>query len=593
VPHPHLEYTKRIEKYQRIVAIKERTHRQIGNSKLAVVGLALMIAFLSLVKHSISAYWIFVPVAFYGALAIWHEMVLRAQRCAESAAVFYRRGVARVEDHWAGTGETGERFRDTKHRYADDLDLFGRGSLFELLSTARLPMGENFLAHWLCSPSPIAAVVNRQKLVAELRENLDLRESIATTGSELRAHLNPESLAFWSEGKTLMPTSLRALVALLSLSAVATLVLSFATLVYWPLLSVLITESLVFWWLQRRAEAVVSHLSANAAELTLLAQILGRLEREPFTSESLQAFRDPLKAGGAASNAIQKLARVVYWIDARDSVIGRFLDVTMLYTILTAFAAEAWRHRWGRRTRLWIDIVGEMEALLSLASYSFEHPQDPFPVFDAEHTEPFFDGEELGHPLIPAQQCVRNSVRLDQSTRLLLISGSNMSGKSTFLRTVGVNAVLARAGAPIRGEALRLSSLALGTRIRSGDSLQEGRSNFYTEILRIRDVFELTTGEQPLLFLFDELLEGTNSKDRRIGAEGLLRALLERNAIGMVTTHDLALTEITETLGEIARNAHYQDFVESGEMRFDYKLRDGVVTRSNALELMRLIGLRV
>jgi DNA mismatch repair ATPase MutS len=235
-----------------------------------------------------------------------------------------------------------------------------------------------------------------------------------------------------------------------------------------------------------------------------------------------------------------------------------------------------------------------MEALLSLATYSFEHPQDPFPEFGAgEDPHPIFQGEDLGHPLIPAAKCVRNSVRLDEHTRLLLISGSNMSGKSTFLRTVGINAVLARAGAPIRGESLRLSPLLLGTRIRSTDSLQDGRSNFYTEILRIRQVFELMNQEHPVLFLFDELLEGTNSKDRRIGAEGLLHALLARRTLGIVTTHDLALTEIADSLSGTVCNAHFQDFVEEGQMHFDYKLREGVVARSNALELMRLIGLKV
>jgi DNA mismatch repair ATPase MutS len=235
-----------------------------------------------------------------------------------------------------------------------------------------------------------------------------------------------------------------------------------------------------------------------------------------------------------------------------------------------------------------------MEALFSLAGYSFEHPADPFPEFAAgADCHPVFEGEDLGHPLLPSAQCVRNSVRLDDDTRLLLISGSNMSGKSTFLRTVGINAVLANAGAPVRAKSLRLSPLLLGTRIRTTDSLQEGRSNFYTEILRIRQVFEQTNQQQPLLFLFDELLEGTNSKDRRIGGEGLLRALLTRRSIGIATTHDLALTEIAASLGGNVRNAHFQDFVEQGEMRFDYKLRDGVVARSNALELMRLIGLNV
>ena len=244
--------------------------------------------------------------------------------------------------------------------------------------------------------------------------------------------------------------------------------------------------------------------------------------------------------------------------------------------------------------RRWAELTGEIEALLSLAAYSHEHPADPFPEFaSAEEGLGFFDGEELGHPLIAAQKCVRNSVRLDAKTRVLLVSGSNMSGKSTLLRVVGINTVLAMAGAPIRGARLRLTPLRIGTRIRSTDSLQEGRSSFYTEILHIRKVFDGANDAVPLVFLFDELLEGTNSKDRRIGAEGLIQALLKRRAIGIVTTHDLALTEIAAAVGNVLRNKHFEDQVADGKMRFDYRLRDGVVEKSNALELMRLIGLEM
>jgi DNA mismatch repair ATPase MutS len=268
-----------------------------------------------------------------------------------------------------------------------------------------------------------------------------------------------------------------------------------------------------------------------------------------------------------------------------------------------------------------VEIVGEIEALISLATYSYEHPADPFPqLVEPSNSAALFDGEELGHPLIPAAKCVRNSVRLDQETRVMLVSGSNMSGKSTLLRVVGINTVLAMAGAPVRAKSLRLTALNVGTRIHSTDSLQEGRSTFYTEILHIRRVFDVAGGEptkrdaangdlapgsvanrgrtvvnenRPLLFLFDELLEGTNSKDRRIGAESLIRALLQRRAIGIVTTHDLALTEITAAVGNSIRNVHFEDQVEDGKMRFDYKLRDDVVTKSNAIELMRLIGLEM
>jgi DNA mismatch repair ATPase MutS len=282
-------------------------------------------------------------------------------------------------------------------------------------------------------------------------------------------------------------------------------------------------------------------------------------------------------------------------MDARGGMLMQILELPLLYTVQTAMAADSWRKHWGGRMRTWADVTGEIEALLSLAGYSYEHPNDPFPeiITDGENASAFFAGEELGHPLIPEATCVRNSLRLDAKTQVLLVSGSNMSGKSTFLRTAGINAVLAMAGAPIRGKSLRMTPLLLGTSIRRVDSLQENRSSFYTEILRIRNVFQLTENDARVFFLFDELLEGTNSNDRRIGADGLLRALLGRGAVGIVTTHDLALTGIADSMPGAVRNVHFQDYVEDGKMRFDHKLRDGVVAKSNALELMRLIGLKV
>jgi DNA mismatch repair ATPase MutS len=322
---------------------------------------------------------------------------------------------------------------------------------------------------------------------------------------------------------------------------------------------------------------------------------LERIEREPFASPHLQEFASELKRGPQpASAALRKFAHIVNWIDAADNLFVKVIDRPLLYVVQTGLAADALRKSYGRRMRAWINIAGEIEALLSLATYSFEHPADPFPEFaEEDDAQAVFAAEELGHPLIAAAKCVRNSVRLDSNTRVLLVSGSNMSGKSTLLRTVGINTVLSLAGAPVRGKSLRLSSLSLGTRLRSSDSLQEGRSNFYTEVLRIKQVVDLVNSGSPTFFLFDELLDGTNSHDRRIGAERVLRAFLERGAIGMVSTHDLALTEMATSLGGIVHNVHLQDYVENGQMRFDYKLRDGVVAKSNALELMRLAGLKV
>ncbi len=217
---------------------------------------------------------------------------------------------------------------------------------------------------------------------------------------------------------------------------------------------------------------------------------------------------------------------------------------------------------------------------------------DPFP--ELVEKGPFFEGEDLGHPLIPESSLVRNDLRLGDDLRLFVVSGSNMSGKSTLLRTVGTNVILALAGAPVRARRLVLSPLSLGASIRIQDSLQEGISRFYAEIQRLRQIMDLSEeGSRPLLFLLDEILHGTNSHDRRIGAEAVVRGLVDRGAVGLITTHDLALSRVADSLAPAAANVHFVDHLEDGKVLFDYRLRPGVVTKSNALDLMRSIGLEV
>jgi hypothetical protein len=596
LPDPHAEYSQRLAARQQTAAAQEALHQRIGNAKLATVIVAIVFLWLSLKDEVISTYWLALPILIYATMALAHEFALRALAHARTAVAFYERGLARLEDRWPGSGSSGERFRSPKHVYADDLDIFGTGCLFELLSTARLPMGEERLAQWLTAASPVPVIHERHKVVVEFREKLDMREALALLGEDLKVRLDPRSLENWAESQPLLPAGpWRIVTALLAISAAATTIYLLATLRLGPLAIVLALEVIILLWLRVRAEKVVSDLACNAEGLGLFADVLRRLEEVPFASPRLQSFATELKSGQTASQSVRQLANIVYWIDAREDLLGRLMELPILYTVQCAFAAEAWRKRRGGKLRAWVDIAAEMEALLSLASYSYEHPRDPFPVFAEENANApaIFLGEELGHPLIPSAECVHNDVRLDPQARVLLVSGSNMSGKSTYLRTAGINAVLALAGAPIRGKSLRMTPILLGTSIRRVDSLQEHRSSFYTEILRIRDVFELTESSARVLFLFDELLEGTNSNDRRIGAEGLLRALLDRGALGIVTTHDLALTDIAQALPSAVRNVHFQDYVEEGKMRFDHKLRDGVVAKSNALELMRLIGLKV
>jgi hypothetical protein len=575
------------------VAHFEKVHRRFGNIRLLLVIATLIAAWFSLHLDAFSPWWLLLPLVLFLMIAILHARVLRQRACAERAVDFYRKGLGRIEDRWPGTGQTGERIDVRSSLYATDLDLFGQGSLFQLLSLARTRMGEDTLAAWLLAPSPVPQLTQRHAAVAELRSCLDLREDIAILGEDLKVGIHPDALPQWAEGPNqLIRPWLRWLSLLLAIAAIAAAIVwaEFGTKT--PFFTIIIFETIITASLRKHTDAVL-HATEHALEdLQLLSSLLARLEREHFESPRLQALKTELSSHHLpASQAIARLRTIVEYIRSLDNPLMRILNIPLLYVVQVAYAAEAWRNAHGAAVRSWLAATGEVEALLSLSGYSYEHPADPFPEF--LEGPPCFHAEQLGHPLIPAAKCVRNDISVCGETKVLLISGSNMSGKSTLMRAVGVNTVLAMAGAPVRARRLQLTPLQIGASILINDSLQEGNSRFYAEITRLRHICDLAEKQPPVLFLLDELLQGTNSKDRLIGAEGVVRALLASGAIGLISTHDLALTNIGGQQDDRLQNVHLQDEIHDGKMTFDFKLHQGVVTKSNGIELMRLIGLKV
>jgi hypothetical protein len=587
------EYRQRLNDRERRVARQEAIHIRLGNVRLVLALVALGIAWESLRRHALSPWWLVVPLIAFVFIAAYHSRILRAKDLAQRGVSFYRSGLARIEGRWVGMGQTGERFSDPHHVYAADLDLFGRGGLFELLSTARTRIGEETLAKWLLSPSPVDEIRERHTAVRELRDQLDLREDLAVLGEDASVGVYPEALWRWAEAPNQMkPEWIRWIAAVLAVAAVAGAVIWGYFVTPTPLILIVLTEAIVAYRLRKPMEEVLHGSEQAFRDLGLLSGVLARVERHSFGAPRLQALQRELSSHQlASSRAIARLRTIVNLSDSRRNMFVGALNVPLMYSVQVAFAAERWRKAHGHAVRAWLNVTGEIEALLCLATYSYEHPDDPFPEF--VEGAACFDGAGIGHPLLPAGTCVRNDVNLAGGKRVFLVSGSNMSGKSTLLRTVGINAVLAMAGAPVRAQRLLLTPLHVGASIRVNDSLQEGSSRFYAEITRLRQIFDLASGDPPLLFLLDELLQGTNSNDRRIGAEGLVLALLKRGGIGLVSTHDLALAEIGGSLDGQLCNVHLQEEFENGKMSFDYKLREGVVTKSNGLALMRSIGLDV
>jgi len=590
---PSDEYVQRRRARESLVARWERLHIRLGNVRLLLAAAAVFLLWASFRAHYLSRWWLAAPIAAFGLIAFRHSRVLRNLELARRAVAFYERGLARIEDRWAGTGETGDRFSDPHHVYAADLDLFGHAGLFQLLSTARTRVGEQTLARWLLSPAPLEQIRQRHAALGELRSELDLREDLAVLGEDARVGVHPQELVDWAESPNQMKTVWIAWLApVLAASAIAGAVAWAVWDLATPLVVAIVIEAVLTYRLRRPLESVFHGTEHAFHDLNLLSGVLARLESHPFRGPRLEQLQRELRSGSVgAFPAIARLRRLVDLINSRHNFFVRIIDAPLMYSVQVGFAAERWRTAHGHAVRKWIAAVGEMEALLSFAAYSFEHPNDPLPEFTDGAAS--FEAEALGHPLLPEANCVRNGVHVSGLARVLVVSGSNMSGKSTLLRTVGINAVLAMAGAPVRARRLRLTPLEVGASIRINDSLQEGSSRFYAEITRLRQIVDLAGGRPALLFLLDELLQGTNSHDRRIGSEGVVRALVERGAIGLISTHDLAITEIGGSLDGHLRNVHFQDELANGKMSFDYILRDGVVTKSNGLALMRSIGLDV
>jgi hypothetical protein len=591
---PRTEYGTRIERRSHEMARADRVHAMLSYVRLALAGIAAVLAWQAFVSHQVSAFWPLLPAVAFGIVMIIHVRVLERLERAGRARQLYERGMARLEANWAGTGPDGARFLDG-NPLGRDLDLFGPASLFQLLDTARTQAGEDTLASWLRGGAEIGEIRARQAAVAELAGKIEFREDLAVLATESYVG-RTDTLMEWAASLAVGLTRVHALV----FGACAIVSASVVILVWTEkspptalLIWILVQSGIVAVW-RRRILAALTHIDSAAHDLALMAALLERIEREPFESARLQEIRASLSGDGIPpSRRIARLERLVTILDhATLNLLIRPIGALLVVRSQMAVAIDRWRAVHGPRVAAWLRAIGEIEALAALATFAYEHPSDPFPTFVEEGA--IFDADALGHPLISERLAVRNDLRLGgPAPRALIVSGSNMSGKSTLLRAVGVNIVLALAGAPVRAASVRMSRLAVGATLRVDDSLQAGQSRFYAEILRIRSIVELGRGPHPLLFMLDEVFGGTNSYDRRVGAEAIVRVLVDGGAIGLVTTHDLALTALADESNGRLANVHFEDRIENGSMVFDYRMRPGVVERSNALELMRSIGLDV
>jgi hypothetical protein len=539
-------------------------------------------------------------LAAFVALVVVHRRLRGRESWQRELAALNQAGVHRLERAWERLPVRAAVRGTAGHPYAEDLDLFGRAGLAQLLGPGGSTLGDATTDGWLLEPAAAETVQRRQEAVAELTPQIELRERLAAFGRRSRVvrAADLERFLQWAEGEPwfMQRRTLRVLSWLLPVATAVLLVLHLSG------------RSGALWLvpvagaagLSLRHGARVHHTFDEAfgreGMFEHFPELIGTVAHATSSAPLLRELGDAVRPDGRpAEQSIDELRAIMHVADVRLSSMHFLIQLATLWDFHALARLERWQRRHGTSVRAWLQATAQVEALAALATLAHDHPDWRFAEVQAASSEACFSAEGLGHPLIADELRVHNDVTVGPPGTFLLITGSNMSGKSTLLRAIGVNAVLAQAGAPCCAQRLRLTPLAVRTSIVVQDSLARGVSHFMAELERLKQVVDAADtaagGPFPVLYLLDEILHGTNTAERRIAARRVIRHLLEVGAIGGVTTHDLELVDDDAVRGH-ARLVHFQElFGDDRRLSFDYRLRPGLATSTNALKLMRYVGL--
>jgi len=592
------QYEKRRVYYERRLEKLNHTINQLSNVRLVLVlaGFALGIFIYITQSPSVGLGILLFTVISFAVLVFLHQKFRARGNYTQILFKIYDQALKRLAGEWKSFQDTGEDFKDPAHPYSEDLDLFGVSSLFQWINSAKTYRGRTKLKEWLTEPPVEPATLQRkQEAIKELAVNLAWRHRfMAEAGTTKGSFNSPTRIIDWA--KTYDTTYLRprtvVLARALPIITLTFLLLYFVTdrVSYWfPLVGFLVQTIILFAGKQRgkALEAVYAYKDS----IKTYEKMLERFEKRSFKADYLQELKKGLydRDGKAAFQQIKKLSGLAELISNRGNSMFLVINIFTLWDIQCMIALEAWKEKSGSSLGRWVDTIAELEGLASLAIVHFDHEAWTFPEFVSEETG--LVASHMGHPLLA--NSTSNDLSIEKHSGILLITGSNMSGKSTLLRTAGINLVLAYAGAPVCASSFRCSRMQIYSCMRVSDNLGENISSFYAELLRIKQIVMATKTQSHIFFLLDEIFKGTNSQDRHAGAKVLIQQLGKAGAMGMVSTHDLELGELERESERRIRNYHFREFYKNDEIHFDYKLRPGISTTRNAMYLIKMAGIDV
>jgi hypothetical protein len=597
--HAEHEYQKRARKYTDEFNKANRLYNILSNLRLAAfVGIITGIVLYYLDYHLSGIVLSVCSLIFFVMLIVLHERVQNKKDLAYSLAGLNRQGLERISGKWVDFADNGEEYLNPEHQYSYDLDIFGRSSVFQWINQTFTYLGRSFLQNTLLEPSNDTAIISaRQDAIHELADKLDWRQHFRAEGSMIKnGRNNPESLFAWAENENQIfkrPWPIWGIRLITSVTMISFILAYFADIRFLYIAGIMLLLQLVIFMIGLRLSSdAYGVINRHRDGIVAFRKLLAMIEKEKFRSGYLAGLKSNLldANGNSASKQIDKLSSIADLMNFRYGQLFYFvIDVLFLFDYHCMFALEKWKKQSGDNLRPWFTVIGRFEEISSLAIIRYDNPDWCFPHFTESKQN--LAAVNMGHPLLPADVRVCNNVKIKGSGHVLLITGSNMSGKSTLLRTVGVNLVLAYSGAPVCAADFTCSIMDINTAMRINDNLEKRISSFYAELLRIKTIVQAAEKSSSILFLLDEIFKGTNSRDRHTGASAVIKKLSKTGAVGLVSTHDLELGGLESDKDFDIENYHFAESYANNQIIFDYKLRSGVSKTTNALYLMRMVGI--
>lgn len=561
---------------------------------ISFVGLAYLVVQLFFKSEFLGIIFIFPAIAIFGFILNFHLKTTKNKLKHEYLSEINNSEIECLKGNYSQFADGGL-YNEKDHAYLNDLDIFGKHTLFQYINRTSTEPGSQLLANWLKAPAPFEDIEKRQNAIRELADKFGWRQELR---SEFYANptcnQNPKPIIDWCKHESELKNSkgLYYLTHIQSFLSVVLIILTFYGLPQiWLILCLLLNMGINYKYI-KRINSIQSSLSKSFELLQSYHRLIKLIEGEVFESEKLLILKDQLTGNKPVSQKIKNLSLLAKKLDYRLNIlIGIPLNLLFFWDIKQCLKLEKWKNENKGQIDNWFQVMAEFEVLSSFATLNFNQPQWTFPV--VENSYFVLEASEAGHPLIITDKRITNNFAINNKGKIALITGSNMSGKSTFLRTVGVNMVLALAGAPVCAKAFRASYVKIYSSMRISDSLEDNTSSFYAELKKLANIIQVVEKKERVLLLLDEILRGTNSNDRHTGSVALIRQLIKNDAPALLATHDLGLSQLTDEFPDKLDIYNFDVKIQGEELYFDYQINKGICKSLNASILMKKMGIEV